>query len=195
MKEKTSCELRGRWAIEDERGRNVYKEFIYRFDRLAKLVGRLASPSSVLERLIYIYIHTYIRIGRASLTKIYRIVMYKWQEAVNSNDRSYNWMNWSPNEESVDWSGSLDRVRGVSSREWSRGCSAAVSKDGEESEEREVAQTWKDRICVPVRFLLRGSATCLRTYIRALDTSAPTDHESANRSAVGDVYRATGRRA
>lgn len=57
----------------------------------------------------------------------------------------------------------------------------AVSKDGEESEEREVAQTWKDRICVPVRFLLRSRATCLRTHIRALDTSAPIDHESVNR--------------
>ncbi|TGZ54131.1 hypothetical protein DBV15_00253 [Temnothorax longispinosus] len=57
----------------------------------------------------------------------------------------------------------------------------AVSKDGEKSEEREVAQTWKDRICVPVRFLLRGSATCFRPYIRALNASAPIDHESANR--------------
>lgn len=113
--------------------------------------------------------------------KIRRIVMCKWQEAVN--DPSCNWMIWFT-KESIDWSGSLDPTyfqfelfaRVIIAR-WS----IAVLKDGEESEEREVAQTWKDRICVPVRFLLRGSATCLRTYIRALDTSAPIDRESVNR--------------
>lgn len=66
-----------------------------------------------------------------------------------------------------------------------------IEGDGEESEEREIAQAWKDRICVSVRFLLRGSATCLRALIRALNTSAlPTDHASANRVSPGDVCRA-----
>lgn len=100
MKIKTSCELRARRAIARAKGEGTYEEYKYRFDRLAKLVGRFAaSPSSSLERLTYTYTYTYIythTYGSYGLyfMKICRIVMYKWQEAVNGNvnDRCRNWM-------------------------------------------------------------------------------------------------------